>query len=250
MGSNVKVGAYAIIEEGVEVGDNCVLESHSILRRGTVLGNGVKVDSFAVIGGNPQDIHFDTNALTGVKIGDRTIIREGVTVHRATKTITEIGSDCMLMAFSHIAHDCSVSDHVIMANNALLGGHVHVGPYCFLGGGALVHQFTWIGEGVMFGGGAAVSSDVPPFTIVVEVNATIGLNLIGMKRRGFSTEVISDIKHCYHNVYDNGNSLKANAIHCLETDLAKTPQGLAFLKFFERDNKKGYIQKRQKNKEE
>ena len=142
---------------------------------------------FAVIGGDPQDLSFDAFATCAprLRIGSRTVIREHVTISRATKegASTEIGSDCFLMAACHVAHDCHIGDRVVIANSVLLGGHVQVGNQAFLGGGAVIHQFCRVGESVMIGGGARISRDVAPFTLATERNAMIGLNLVGLRRR-------------------------------------------------------------------
>ena len=235
IGENVTVSAGAIIEEGVVIGARCTIDPYAILKRGTVLGNGVQVHSHAVIGGLPQDLSFNEETVSGVRVGDRTVIREGVTLNRASQKegYTEIGSDCFLMALCHLAHDCSLGDNVVLANNVMLAGFVSVADHTFVGGGVGVHQFCRIGEGVMVSGNASLSRDVPPYVMVAERDDLIGLNLIGLKRRKLSHDEILDIKECYRYVYaDTGNCRKL-AASAMEVGVAKGPYGQEFLQFFE-----------------
>ena len=163
----MRIHPTAIIEDGARLGADCIIHAHALITRHSVLGNGVVVHPFAVIGGDPQDLGFKTETESGVVIGDRTVLREHVTVNRATKpgTATTIGADCFLMATSHVAHDGQVGDRVILANQVLLAGHVHVGERAFIGGGAGIHQFCRIGESAMIGGLTRLTRDVPPYTM-------------------------------------------------------------------------------------
>lgn len=198
----VAVGPYAIIEKGVSLGAGCRIAAHAIVRSGSVLGDDVSVDSFAVVGGLPQDLSFSSSVRSGVTVGKGTVIREGVTLHRSTQAdgVTSVGENCMLMANSHVAHDCRLGDNVILANNVMLGGHVHVGTGSFLGGGCGVHQFVNIGRLVMVAGNASVTYDVPAYLTVAERSTVTGLNLIGLKRH-LPKEVISDLRSCYKSIY-------------------------------------------------
>jgi UDP-N-acetylglucosamine acyltransferase len=235
IGEGVSVGAYAVIEDGAVIGNNCVISSHAIIRSGAILAEGVKVDSFAVIGGNPQDLRFDVATPSGVRIGKNTVIREGVTVHRATQRdhFTTVGESCYLMAQSHVAHDCVVGNNVILVNGALLAGFVEVGDYAFFGGGAAVHQFVVIGESVMIAGHASITRHIPHFLMVAERDSVSGLNLIGLRRRGLNSEEIRDIKSCYQAVYlANDRSLNVVQKAADASSLAKTGKGRQFLSFF------------------
>lgn len=234
LGKNTTVGPFALIEDDVETGPDCRIASHAILRQGTKLGAGVQVDSFAVIAGNPQDFSFDAKTITGVRVGDRTVIRESVTIHRSTTPgePTTVGPDCLIMANAHIAHDCHLDHHVIVANGALLAGHVSVGAHSFLSGNTVFHQFTRIGESVMVGGGARIGYDVPHFVIAVERNEVHAINVIGLRRRGFSSEVVKDLKSVYRAVYVIPGGPKKNAARANEQKLAQTPEGQRFLDFF------------------
>ena len=241
------VGAYAVIEEGVKMGAGCVIASHAILRKGTILGDGVKVDSFAVIAGLPQDLKFDPATPSYVKIGSRTVIREGVTIHRSTQKegSTIIGEDCFLMAQSHVGHDCTVGNRVVMANAALLAGHVQVGDCAFLGGSSGVHQFVRVGESVMLAGMSVATHDIPPYVTAADRNVACGLNLVGIKRRGFSTEVVAEIKRLYKAIIFKDGDLVANAQAA--QPLAKTPEGRRFVEFFLAGSRRQFIRSKSKN---
>lgn len=229
------VGPFAIVEDDVVIGENCRIAAHAIIKSGTILETGVHVDHHAVIGGLPQDLGFNPETKTGVRVKTGTRIREGVTIHRATKEggFTVIGENCFLMALAHVAHDCALGDNVILANAATLGGHVQVGERAFISGGAVVHQFVRIGESVMVSGNSRTGMDVPPYCIALERNCVAGLNLIGLRRRGFLREAIANIKNCYRAVYrDDSLNLSKNAAEALAGGLATTPEGRAFLEFF------------------
>jgi len=200
--AGVEVGPYAIVERGATIAAGCRLAAHSIIRESTVLGENVVVDSFAVIGGLPQDLSFSPSVHSCIHVGEGTVIREGVTAHRSTQVdgITRIGKNCLLMGNSHVAHDCQLGDGVILANNVMLAGHVHIGSRSFLGGGCGVHQFVHIGQFVMVAGNASVTYDVPPYVMVAERSTVTGLNLVGLKRH-LSRAAISDLRACYKQVY-------------------------------------------------
>ncbi|HLS29159.1 MAG TPA: acyl-ACP--UDP-N-acetylglucosamine O-acyltransferase, partial [Opitutales bacterium] len=145
---------------------------------------------------------------------------------------TTVGSGSFLMACSHVGHDCVLGEKVVLANAVLLAGHVHVGSHSFLGGGAGIHQFCRIGESVMLGGNASITFDLPPFTMVADRNRLAGLNLIGLRRRGFSREVIAELKNCFSAVYHGGKKPREAAAAALEEGLATSEPGRAFLAFF------------------
>ena len=190
---SAKIGAYAYIEDGVEIGPDCVIYPHAHIMRGSVLERGVKIHGFCTIAGLPQDIHFNEDVPSFVKIGADSVIREGSTIHRATaeNASTVIGQKCFFMANSHVGHDCIVGDRVIIAPFSALGGFVQTGPDCFISGGVMLHQRIRVGEGVMVGGASAMSDDVPPFVNAVWRNSFRGLNLIGLNRRGVSRQAIT-----------------------------------------------------------
>ena len=199
MDANVTVGPFSVIEANVILGDNTAIGNHVTVCENTFVGTDCRIFHSSSIGEIPQDLKFGGEK-TNTIIGDRTTIREFVTVNRGTNAlgVTQIGSDCLLMAYVHVAHDCIIGDHVIMANMATLGGHVEIGEWASLGGGVLVHQFCRIGAHAFIGGGFRVVQDVPPFILAAgEPLSFGGTNKIGLKRRGFSTEERKTIKYSY-----------------------------------------------------
>lgn len=239
----VTIGAYAVIEDGVAIGPGSVIREHAIIRAGSVLGKGCVIDAHAVIGGLPQDLGFNPSTPSGVRLGDHVVIREGVTINRATVegTFTEVGNHALFMANSHAGHDCVVGAHVILANNVMLAGKVSVGDHTFIGGGTGIHQFCRIGESAMVGGLARVSQDVPSYTMTAERNDLIGLNLIGLKRRGLDRETIKEIKKLYQMVFAFEGRPRVLAQAALKDGMASSPEGLRFLEFIAGESRKGII---------
>lgn len=234
LGEGVAIGPYAVIEDGVELGDRTIVRSHAVVRAGSILGPGCIVDSHAVVGGLPQDLHFDPRTPSGVRVGEGVTIREGVTIHRATTegVFTEVGEGVFLMANAHVAHDCVVGAHAILANNVMLGGFVRVGEHAFLGGGAAIHQGVRIGESAMVGGLARVALDIAPFSMMAERNELIGLNLVGLKRRGFGREAIRALKLAFAKLFAETGNLRTRAGELMETSLRDVPEASRFLEFF------------------
>lgn len=236
IGDGSVIGPYSVIEKGVIVGESCSIAAHVIVRRGSVLGNEVTVDSFAVIGGDPQSLTFDNTVQSGVRIGDGTVIREGCTIHRASGDggNTVLAGECFLMAQSHVAHDCELGRGVVLANNVMLAGHVTVGAKTFIGGGAGIHQYCRIGAFVMIAGNASITADVPSYIMVSERNHAHGLNLVGLRRGGFERAEISDLKQAYRAVYEGVKSVRKQAADTLsEGKYGVASPGKEFLKFFE-----------------
>jgi len=230
----VNVHPTAIVEEGARLGDGCVIHAYAIVTRHAVLGDGVVVHPHAVVGGDPQDLHFDTSLATGVRIGARTVIREHVTIHRATKPDgwTEIGADCYLMVGSHVGHDCCLADSVIMANDVLLAGHVHVGEGVFIGGGAGIHQFSRIGVGAIVGGAARISLDVPPFSMATERNEIVGLNVVGLRRRGLPRATVEELKKAFRAVNVPVGNMRDLAAAALASGDYASAEARGYLEFF------------------
>lgn len=247
----VTVGAYAVIEDGVEIGPGTVIREHAVIRSGTILGRNCVVDSHTVLGGLPQDLSFDPATPSGVRVGGNVTFREGVTVNRATREgkFTEIGNNCLLMATSHVGHDCVVGNNVILANAVLLAGKVTVGDFTFIGGSAAVHQFCRVGESAMIGGLARVTQDLPPFCMMAERNQLVGLNLIGLKRRGFERETIKEIKRLYHLIYGVEGRPRILAAAALKDGMAVTPEGLRFLEFMSAESPKQVMRPREARRE-
>ena len=244
IGEGSTIGAGAMIEADVQIGRNCQIGAYAIIRKHTKLGAAVRVDSFSVIGGDPQSLGFDPSTVSYVEIGDRTIIREAVTVNRASaadaKTI--IGEDCFLMANSHVAHDCVLKNAVVLANNAMIAGHISIGEKSFIGGGAGIHQFCRIGAHCMIAGNASITADVPPYVMAAERSEAHGLNLVGLRRGQFEQREIKDLKRCYRAVFFGGGNLKKKAEEAArEHEFGRTAPGARFLSFFE-SGKRGFIQ--------
>jgi UDP-N-acetylglucosamine acyltransferase len=238
----------AIVEPGARLGVGCEIMAGAVIFRHCVLGDRVTVWPHAVLGGDPQDLRFDRATESGVRIGAGTVIREAVTVHRSTKPggETVVGDNCFLMASSHVAHDCIVGDHVVVANAALLAGHVRIGDHCFLGGGAVLHQYVRVGDGAMLGGLAGVGYDVPPYLMVANRNEVIGLNLVGLKRRGVAREAVVELKELFHAVYGQPGNIRALAAARLPA--ARTPEARRFLEFFA-EGKRGFMRTRRGGQE-
>lgn len=234
----------AAIEEGVILGEDCVVMAGAVLRVGTELGAGVKVHPQAVLGGEPQDLRFDPATVSFVRVGARTTIRECVTINRATKPggATTVGEEGFLMAGVHLGHDVQVGKNVVLANNVLLAGHVQVGDRSFLGGGAAVHQFCRIGEGAMVAGLARITLDVAPFTMVAERDEVIGLNLVGLKRRGLPRATMQQLKEMFRAVYGTPGNIREIAA-ALARGEGLADETRRFLAFFA-EGKRGFARPR------
>lgn len=231
--SNVSIGPYAVIGEHVKIGAGTTIGPHTVIEGRTEIGRDNQIFQFASVGAIPQDLKFhgEESSLT---IGDRNKIREFVTIHLGTEDgggKTTVGSDNLFMAYSHVAHDCVVGNHVILANAATLAGHVEVDDFAILGGLSAVHQFCRVGCHVMASGGSMITQDVVPYTIVQGDRAkTVGLNLIGLKRRGFSPEVLKTIKQAYRLVFRSGSPLE-DAVAKIENELDGSPELSVFVEF-------------------
>jgi UDP-N-acetylglucosamine acyltransferase len=189
LGEGVHIGAFVVIEDEVEIGDDCEIRSHAVVKQYTRLGPGNIIHEQAVIGGEAQDLKF-TGGRTGLTIGARNVFREGVTIHRSNREdgATIVGDDCFLMAFAHVAHDCVLRDRVIIANNSALGGHVEIASQAFVSGGVEIHQFCRVGRLAMIAGGSTLRQDALPYVLAAGYSARpCGLNVVGLKRAGFNT---------------------------------------------------------------
>ena len=221
--ATVQVGPFAVIDAGVELGANCVIGPHVYLTGETKIGIANRFHAGCVIGDAPQDLKYQ-NEPTRLRIGDHNVFREHVTVHRSTKPDAEtiVGSHNFFMANSHVAHNCIVGDQVILANGALLGGHAVVQDRAFISGNCLVHQFTRVGTLALMQGGAAISQDLPPFTIALRDNEICGLNAVGLRRAGFTTEQRLELKRLYHRLFRSGKNLR-DALAAARKDFDSAP---------------------------
>ena len=201
--AGAEVGPYCTIGSHVSVGRAVRLVSHVVIAGHTEIGEDCIIHPFAVLGGPPQHLAHKGEP-TRLVIGERNVIREHVTMHTGTalgRGVTLVGSDGLFMVGSHVAHDCIVGDHVVFANNATLGGHVQVGDYVFMGGLSAAHQWSRIGRHAFVGGLAPVTKDVIPFALVGNDAHLEGMNLVGLKRRGFTREVINDLRAAYRMLF-------------------------------------------------
>ena len=199
LGTGVVVGPYAVIGPNVVIGDGTRIGPHVLIERDTVIGSDCVIHKGAVLGTDPQDLKYEGEP-TQLIVGDRTVIREFATLNRGTSAHgrTEVGSDCLLMAYVHVAHDCILGDHVIISNAVNMGGHVEIEDWAIVGGMTPIHQFVRIGRHAFVGGASRVNKDVPPF-VRASGNpiALYGLHSVGLQRRGFSAEVRSALKRVY-----------------------------------------------------
>ena len=209
IGEDVTIGPYAVIEDNVVIGSGTVIYGGAYIAYGCRIGKDVKIFPNTVIGTVPQDLKFGGEETT-LEIGDRTVIREFATLNRGTaaRGKTLIGSDCLLMSYSHVAHDCILGNNSILANSATLAGHVTVEDWVIIGGLVPVHQFVKIGCHVMIGGGWRVPKDVPPYVIAAgDPLKPIDINKIGLSRRGFSVETLSQLKKAYKLLFRSKKNL-------------------------------------------
>jgi UDP-N-acetylglucosamine acyltransferase len=223
--ASAEIKPYAVIDEHVSLGANCIVGPHVYLTGHTVIGSGNIFHAGCVIGDVPQDLKYKGEP-TRLRIGDNNVFREHVTVHRSNKLSedTVIGSNNFLMANSHVGHNCQLGNSIILANGALLGGHVVVDDRVFISGNCLVHQFVRIGTLALMQGGSAISKDLPPFTIARGDNGICGLNIIGLRRAGFSAEQRLELKKLYRALFRSGKNLRdalAEAQSSFKSDVAQ-----------------------------
>ena len=239
LGAGVRIGPYAVVEGPAEIGAGCVLEAHATLTGRVRLGAGVRVGHGTVVGGWPQDYAFDPATDSGVEVGAGTILREHCTIHRGTKagTVTRLGAHGMLMAGAHLGHNAQVGDHVVLANQVLLGGYVEIGDRVFVGGGSVFHQFVRVGRGAMIQGQSAFSKDVPPFALGAERNLVFGLNVVGLRRGGFSAEERAEIKAAFKLLYASGYNVSQALAAAKER--AWSREAAEFFAFVEAAKKRG-----------
>jgi UDP-N-acetylglucosamine acyltransferase len=206
LGKDNIIGPFVVIEDDVILGENNRIGAHSVLKNGSRIGNNNRIHEHVVFGGEPQDVNFK-GAQTYAQLGDNNVLREFVTINRATTKETgwtRIGDNNYLMAVSHVAHDCQLGNHIIMANDAVLAGHVHIGDRAFISGGVKIHQFTKIGACSMIGGNSKITQDCLPYMITDGVPGKVrGLNAVGLKRAGFSAQDLRDLKKAYHTLFDS-----------------------------------------------
>lgn len=238
---NVVIEPFTTISNNVEIGSGTWIGSNVTIMEGARIGENCRIFPGAVIAAVPQDLKFDGEDSL-VEIGDNTTIRECVTINRGTSAsgTTKVGSNCLVMATSHIAHDCVIGDNAIIVNGVALAGHVTIGSYSIIGGLAAVHQFINIGEHAMISGGALVRKDVPPFTKAAkEPLSYVGINSIGLRRRGFDTDKIREIQNIYRILYQSKYN-NTQAIEIIEATMEATSERDEIITFI-RNSKRGIM---------
>ncbi len=241
---NVTIEPFAVIHHNVEIGEGTWIGSHAVIYEGARIGKNVKIFNGASISTVPQDLKFKGES-TETFIGDGTSIREFVTISRGTsdKLKTVVGSDCLIMAYAHVAHDCTIGNNCILGNSVQIAGHVVIDDWAIISGTTAVHQFSRIGSHVMVSGGSLVRKDIPPFTTAGrEPLSFCGINSVGLRRRGFSNEKINEIQDIYRYIYFRG----LNHSKAIELILSETPpsnerdQIVDFIRTSERGIMKGF----------
>lgn len=236
IGNNVRIGPFCVIGAGVELGDECVLHSHVVLESHSKFGRGNEFFPYACIGGKSQDLKY-AGEPTYLEVGDHNVFRENCTVHRGTHADlpTRIGSNNLLLCYSHVAHDCQLGDHIIISNSVGLAGHIVVEDHAIISGCAAAHQFCRIGKHSIIGGLSKIVQDVPPFMIVDGNPAsTRGVNLVGLQRRGFAEDDIRAIKSAYKKLFFKKDNNLADALSSLKaTHAADTPHVAHLIHFIE-----------------
>jgi UDP-N-acetylglucosamine acyltransferase len=246
IGKNVTVGPFAFIDKNVVIGDNTSIYSNAVVLEGARIGKNCRIFPGAVVSGIPQDLKFNGEETT-CEIGDNTTIRECATVNRGTaaKGKTVVGNNCLLMAYSHTAHDCIIKDYVIIGNATQLAGEVDVDDYAILSGGTLIHQFSKIGKHTMVQGGSRLGKDIPPYIIAGREPITYsGVNIIGLRRRGFSSEQIGVIQEIYRILYQSGLNNSAAIKHIEQTmpDSEEKQEVISFVINSQRGILRGYLE--------
>lgn len=241
VGKDFKIKQFSTIEDDVEIGDNVDVGSCVLIADGARIGNNVKIFHGASIGTVPQDLKFEGEKTT-VEIGDGTVVREFATLNRATNHSkrTIIGKNCFIMAYAHVAHDCRLGDNVILANSVQMGGHVEIGDWVIVGGLVAIHQFVKIGKHAMIGGGFRVVKDVPPYILAGSLPLQFeGINLVGLRRRGFTNEQIRSISKTYDILYKTGLNV-SDAVVEIEKQMKDNPEANSILDFI-KESKRGII---------
>jgi UDP-N-acetylglucosamine acyltransferase len=232
---NVVIEPFVNIEKNVEIGEGTWIGSNVTIMEGARIGKNCKIFPSAVISAIPQDLKYNGEE-TIVKIGDNTTVREFVTINKGTKANMEtvVGSNCLLMAYVHVAHDCIIGNNVILANCVTLAGHIEIDDWAIVGGLSAIHQFCKIGSHTMISGGALVRKDVPPYTKAArEPLSYVGINSIGLRRRGYSLETIKEIQDIYRVIYLKGMNV-SQAVTYIEAELPATPERDEVLTFITR----------------
>lgn len=242
LGDNVTVGPFTVVEDDVIIGNNTVIGPNTLISSGSRIGNDCVIHHGAAIGGPPQDLKYK-NEKTELIIGDRTIVREFTTLHRGTTAHwkTVIGSDTFIMNCAHVSHDSIIGNHCIIAGYVGMGGHVEIGDWAIIGGLTAIHQFVKIGAHAMVGGNSGVGKDVPPYVMAAnEPFRFEGLNIVGLRRRGFQREVIDTLKAAYSILF-SGKYNTSVAVEHIRQEVPQIPEVLHVLEFITQKSTRGII---------
>ena len=243
IGDNVEIGPYAYVDEFVEIGDGCHILPHATIFNYVKIGKNCSVFPGAVVGAIPQDLKFD-GEVTYVEIGDNVNIRECATINRGTKAsgkgVTKVGSNTLIMSYVHVAHDCCIGEHCILVSYTGIAGETNVDDWAILGGGTLSHQFSKIGKHAMVGGGSKVNKDVPPYILCGrDPLSYAGINIVGLRRRGFSSDQIRNIKDMSDIIYNAGFNV-SDACAKIESGFPQSEERDTILEFI-RSSRRGIV---------
>jgi UDP-N-acetylglucosamine acyltransferase len=245
LGADVSIGPYSVVGPNVVLGPGVTLGAHVVIDRDTLLGESCRVHPGAVVGGDPQDLKYEGEP-TRLEVGARTVIRECATLNRGTREgggVTRVGSDCLLMAYSHVAHDCALGDHVVISNAVEMAGHVMIEDWVVVGGLTAIHQFARIGRHAFVGGACALRKDVPPYVKVAGNPAALyGLNSVGLQRRGFSEEVRRALRSVYRLVFQSDLNV-SQGVAAARDQVEMLPEVQHFLDFIEHSERGVTVQR-------
>ena len=245
--NNVVIDPFVTIAKDVKIGKGTWIGSNVTIMEGARIGENCRLFPGSVISGIPQDLKFEGEESLAI-IGNNTTVRECATINRGTSVTgkTEVGKDCLIMAYSHIAHDCKIGNNCIIVNSVALGGHVTIGDYAIIGGLSAVHQFASIGKHAMISGGSLIRKDVPPYVKAArEPLSFVGINSIGLRRRGFSDEKIKEIQEIFRILYQKNNN-NTQALLKIETEINASPERDEIISFIQNSGRgimKGFNQK-------
>mgnify|MGYP002853378668 CR=1 FL=1 len=243
LGDNIEIGPFAYVDDDVEIGDGCKIFPHATVFQYVKMGRNCQIYPGAVVGAVPQDLKFD-GEITSVELGDNVTVRECATINRGTKAsgkyVTKIGNDSLIMSYSHVAHDCVIGSHCILVSYVGLAGETVVDDWAIIGGGAKAHQFSKIGCHAMVGGMSRINKDVPPYALCGhEPLSYVGVNIVGLRRRGFSSDIIRSIKDIYDTIYYAGLNISDGCAK-VEAGFPQSEERDMILDFI-RNSKRGII---------
>ena len=243
LGDNIEIGPFAFVDDDVEIGDGCKIFPHATVFQYVKMGKNCQIYPGAVVGAVPQDLKFE-GEVTSVELGDNVTVRECATINRGTKAsgkyLTKVGNDTLIMSYSHIAHDCVIGDHCILVSYVGLAGETVVDDWAIIGGGSKAHQFSKIGCHAMVGGMSRINKDVPPYALCGhEPLSYVGVNIVGLRRRGFSSDAIRSIKDIYDTIYYAGLNISDGCAK-VEAGFPQSEERDTILEFI-RSSKRGII---------